>query len=122
MGRKRLLCVEDDDINAFILEKILSDVFDLTIVADGDSCLQLAETERFDVVLMDINLGRDKQDGRTVLLQLRELDTYKETPIFAITSYALPGDKEQFLNSGFDNYFSKPLNKQHLLEAINNLE
>ena len=118
---KRLLCVEDDNINAFILEKILSDVFDLTIVTDGESCLKLAQTECFDVVLMDINLGRGNQDGRAILLQLRELDTFKETPIFAITSYALPGDREQFLSSGFDNYFSKPLDKQLLLEAINNL-
>ena len=121
MGMKRLLCVEDDNINAFILEKILSDVFDLTIVTDGESCLKLAQTECFDVVLMDINLGRGNQDGRAILLQLRELDTFKETPIFAITSYALPGDREQFLSSGFDNYFSKPLDKQLLLEAINNL-
>ena len=121
MSMKRLLCVEDDNINAFILEKILSDVFDLTIVTDGESCLKLAQTECFDVVLMDINLGRGNQDGRAILLQLRELDTFKETPIFAITSYALPGDREQFLSSGFDNYFSKPLDKQLLLEAINNL-
>ena len=115
----RLLCVEDDSINAFIMEKLLGKDYDIVIAEDGDSCIKLLENKIFDVILLDINLGRGKMDGIELLSVLRTMKGYSETPVFAITSYALPGDREKFLGHGFDSYFSKPIDRDKLIIEIN---
>ena len=119
MSKKKLLCVEDDSINAFIMEKLLADEFHIKIVGDGEGCMHEVKAEKYDAILMDINLGRGKQDGTELLRMIKEIPDYWNTPIFAITSYALTGDREKFLKLGFDNYFSKPIDKTELIGEIN---
>ena len=56
---------------------------------------------------MDINLGEDTLDGIQTMNKIREMPDRQSMKIFAIT-YAMPDDKDRFLNLGFDQYFSKP--------------
>lgn len=70
------------------------------------------------MILMDINLGGDSRDGVAIMQELREKPAYADLPILAITSYAMPGDREKFIAAGFDEYVAKPVAKEDLLEKV----
>ncbi|HTF16556.1 MAG TPA: response regulator [Chryseolinea sp.] len=116
---KNLLYVEDDAINALVLKKLLGGLFNVTHVFDGESCMQLVDERSFDAILMDINLGKGKMDGVQTLHKLRELQRSGPFIIIAVTSYALPEDRERFLQEGFDAYMPKPLNRLELIALLN---
>jgi CheY-like chemotaxis protein len=118
--KKKILIVEDDEINMYIMDKLLKKEFVLSKANNGDEALQLAGDNHFDVVLMDINLGNTSIDGIEVMKRIRCMEMHKSTPIFAVTSYAMPEDNRRFLDLGFDAYFAKPLQKENLIEKINN--
>jgi CheY-like chemotaxis protein len=71
----------------------------------------------YDAVLLDINLGAGVS-GEDVMRRLRDLPGYGAVPILAFTAYALPGDRERFLNAGFDGYLPKPFTKAQLLALL----
>lgn len=117
----KILTVEDDQINAMLMERVLMGLefgFDHEIAANADEAIEITGKENFDLILMDINLGPSQMSGVDVMKNLREKKSYKGIPIYAVTCYALPGDKERFLDEGFDRYFSKPVNHNELLKAI----
>jgi CheY-like chemotaxis protein len=112
----RILYVEDDPINAFVLEKMLSD-FTVKVAQTGVECLEYCSEGSFDIVLMDINLGDPEKDGVFYLNALRQSD-HGRKPVVAVTAYAMSGDRERFMKEGFDEYFSKPIEKQRLLKFM----
>ncbi len=114
----RILYVEDDAINALVMRKFLDREFDFDIAQDGVDCLNMARERRYDLILMDINLGTDKMDGVETLVHLRTDPAYRSTPVFAVTAFAMPGDRARYLEAGFDDYFAKPVNRQQILERI----
>ena len=69
---------------------------------------------------MDINLG-DGLSGLEVTKKIKKLKDYKETPIVAITAFAMEGDKEEFLSAGCTHYLSKPFSKSEFIELFNKL-
>lgn len=117
----KILIVEDNDINAKLLDIMLKQLeFDVetALAPDAKTALDMSAKEQYDIVLMDINLGDGLMDGTEVMKILKQEEKYKETPIYAITCYSLPGDKERFLDQGFDRYFSKPVAQAPLLNSI----
>ncbi|HEX5169725.1 MAG TPA: response regulator [Cyclobacteriaceae bacterium] len=116
---RRVLYVEDDAINALVVKKLLEREFDVTNVDDGEACLRLIKNEKFDIILMDINLGRGKMDGVETMKQIKLIKAYSSTPVIAVTSYAMPGDRRRFLKEGFDFYFEKPIERHALISQIN---
>ena len=116
---KKILYVEDDSINAFVVEKLLKRDFLVSHVEDGESCLEHINQETFDCILMDINLGKGKMDGVETMKKVKEHPDYKSVPIIAVTSYAMPEDEARFLNDGFDSYLSKPVDRKILIAKIN---
>lgn len=115
---KRLLYVEDDPINAFVIKKLLAQHYATEHVEDGETCLNILEKEPFDLVLMDINLGRGKMDGIETMKKIKAMPDFESLPIVAITSYAMPGDRERFLGEGFNGYLSKPVERPNLLDYL----
>jgi CheY-like chemotaxis protein len=115
----RILYVEDDPINALVVKKLLGNVFYISHVFDGETCIQVIASERFDAVLMDINLGKGKMDGVQTLHQLRSVAGFATIPVIAVTSYALPEDRERFLQEGFDAYMAKPIDRKQMIEMLN---
>jgi len=79
--------------------------------------LEKASSTQYDVCLVDIALS-GSQDGVQVLQGLRQIETYTETPIVAVTAYALPGDRARFLKAGFDDYLGKPFRQDDLLQLL----
>jgi len=115
---KRILYVEDDPINAFVIKKLLAKHYTTEHVDDGETCLSVLTNQPFDLVLMDINLGRGKMDGMETMKRIKTIPSLKELPVVAITSYAMPGDRERFLGEGFNGYLSKPVERPALLEYL----
>jgi len=116
---RKVLYVEDDPINAMVMEKLLGYDFAVTRVADGEACLEIIQKEDFDIILMDVHLGKGKIDGTKVLKEVKADPRYKDVRVIAITSYALPEDEDRFLNDGFDDYFAKPVDFHKLIERLN---
>lgn len=116
---KKVLYVEDDAINALVVKKLLEKDFNVVNVTDGESCLELIRKEKFDIILMDINLGSGKMDGVETMKHIKRMESYRSTPIIVITSYAMPGDRRRFLKEGFDFYFEKPIERHALIQQIN---
>ena len=115
----QLLIVEDDETNRFIVLKNLKDKFDCDFAIDGEEVLRKIETKIYDLILMDINLGNDRLNGE-ILMKIIKTNNHKvNTKVIAVTSYAMDGDKEYFLQAGFDMYLPKPLLKNELIDAIN---
>ena len=116
-----ILTVEDNEINARLMEFILKNLkfkFTNTVAINGEEALDLTSKHHYDLVLMDINLGNGQMDGTEVMNIMRKVDKYKDVPIYAITCYSLEQDKTQFIEAGFNRYFPKPLNHAELIDAI----
>lgn len=110
----RLLLVEDHEDTQQLLMEVLDDLYDVSVAGRAEEAYLLATQRSFDIILMDIDLG-EGPDGAALLQQLRALPEYADIPIVAVTAYALPGDRERFLDMGFTAYVSKPFDVDELL-------
>jgi CheY-like chemotaxis protein len=88
----------------------------MSIVSTIDEAVDIAQEASFDIYLLDINLG-ERRTGVELLQLLRALNG-QYVPALALTAYALPGDKERFLEAGFDGYLSKPFTRAMLIDTI----
>lgn len=111
------LYVEDDEVSRNIVALILKDVCNVSIATSGDEAIASAEGKTYDIILMDINLGKG-MDGVQVTKHLRTLPQYAKTPIIAVTAYAMVGDKPEFLKAGCSHYISKPFSSQELIKIV----
>lgn len=118
MPVKKVLIVENDPINMLIARKFLENRFEVDTSFSGEKALEMISEKSYDVVVMDINLGEDTLDGIEAMKRIRQMPDREKTAVFAITSYAMPEDKDRFLNLGFDEYFAKPYDKNILIKAI----
>lgn len=118
MGKPSVLIVEDNPINALVLTKIIEDFCHVVHVVNDVQTLKAIESFSFSLILMDINLGGNSIDGEALMKIIKEDANYRDIPVFAVTSYALPEDRKRFLEAGFDNYFSKPIDKKLIIPAI----
>ncbi|MEX1055307.1 MAG: ATP-binding protein, partial [Rhodothermales bacterium] len=115
--RPKVLVVEDNADTRTLVNHLLRKNYEVVCASDGDEALTLAAANNYDVLLVDINLGKGKS-GEDVLHAVKSLPTYEDIPVIAVTAYAMPGDRERFFTEGFDDYVSKPFSKQRLLEAL----
>jgi two-component system sensor histidine kinase/response regulator len=88
------------------------------IVADCEEAVAASTYFCFDVILMDVQLAGES--GLSCTERIREIDTTKgrHTPIIAVTAHAMLGDKEKCLESGMDDYLSKPFTMAELKEKL----
>ena len=90
--------------------------YTLLKATDGEAALNVTKVERPDLIIMDIQLP--KMDGLEVTRKLRENPVYSHTPIIGVSAYAMKGDKEKIIESGCDEYLSKPINTRELPEVV----
>ncbi len=112
----RILIAEDDPTNQKIARIWLTrEGHSVTIVPDGQSCVDRYCSEPFDVILMDIKMPVMSGVEATVEIRRHEnANSRPRTSIIAITASALVGDREKFLASGMDDYLAKPYRPQDL--------
>lgn len=112
-----ILLVEDNPLNRDLIHRMLKNKAQLTDAEDGASAIAYAQKIRYDLILMDINLG-EGIDGVEAMYLIRRIPGYMKVPIIAVTAYVMQGDKERFLKEGFDEYISKPFTRELLVEVI----
>lgn len=112
-----ILYVEDDSVAVDVVKQMLRNYCNIYNAISLEDALIKACDNNYDLVLMDINLRRGP-DGIEIARKLRELTSMKETPIIAVTAYAMEGDKEDFLSKGMNGYISKPFTKKQLMGLI----
>ncbi|HIJ87754.1 MAG TPA: PAS domain S-box protein [Desulfuromonadales bacterium] len=112
----RILLVENDQVNILFGTALLRKLgHEVIVAADGRECLTVLEKGGLDIVLMDINMP--DMNGEEALREIRriELETHLHQKVIALTAYSLRGDKERFLDEGFDGYVSKPMAVSELM-------
>lgn len=121
MKKPQVLIVEDNKINALVLTKTIQGLCNSTHVVNDKQAFQSVEDHDYDLIFMDINLGSNSLDGEEIMKVIKSKPENQGLKIMAVTSYAMPGDKERFLEAGFDAYFSKPINKKLIIEEVQKL-
>src|SRR5215472_5817741 len=103
---KRVLIVEDVELNRDLLVQLLEEDYELLTATNGAAGVELAERECPDLILMDLSLP--VIDGWEATRRIKANPELRHIPIIALTSYALSGDDAKALAAGCDGYFAKP--------------
>lgn len=107
--KTKILIIEDNEQNMYMLSFLLtSENYEVIQAYSGKDGIDEAKKHKPNIILLDIQLP--EMNGYTVAEKLREIDELKVTPIIAVTSYAMPGDKEKVLEAGATGYIEKPIN------------
>ena len=115
-GRKVLL-VEDNEMNLDLALELLGDVgIQVSIARNGLQALDAVDKERFDCVLMDIQMP--EMDGLTATQKIRQEDKHKQLPILAMTAHAMKGEAEKSLAAGMNQHITKPIDPFILYAAL----
>ncbi len=115
---KKIVLVEDNPDNRLLFSAILCDIYDIEEFESGIDALNRMKISPPDLILMDISLPN--MDGIEVLKKFRKDDAMSQIPIIALTAHAMAGDKEKFLELGFNDYISKPIIDETVL--LNSIE
>lgn len=112
-----VLLIEDNEQNRY-LATFLLEKNGLTVVpaVDGPAGIEKARQIGPDIILLDIQLPA--MDGYAVARALRGYPALRRTPIVAVTSYAMPGDREKALESGCSGYIEKPINPDTFVHEV----
>lgn len=116
MGDK-ILIIEDNFLNRELMLTVLkARGYQLDSLEDSTGAEEKIREFQPDLILLDIMLPGE--DGISLAKRLRDIPEFKELKIIAITAYAMRGDKERIIESGFDGYISKPVDTRKLPEEI----
>ena len=115
--KKRVLVIEDNEQNIYLMDFLLRNSgFEVLQAREGMSGVALAREAAPDLILLDIQLPG--MDGYAVAERLRADASLGDTPIVAVTSYAMVGDKEKALQAGCTGYIEKPINPDTFISEI----
>ena len=117
MPDRQVLVVEDNETNMKLVRDVLQATGYSTLEATtGEDAVELALLREPALVLMDIRLPGI--DGMEALARLRQDERTAAIPVLAVTAQAMSGDRERFLEVGFDGYLSKPIDVDELIQAV----
>lgn len=119
LAQRRVLLVEDNAVNRKVALAMLQRGGHSVVVAEnGKQAVRLAQAERFDLILMDIQMPEMDGLEATRIIRQQEGERGVHVPIIAMTAHALKGDNERFLAAGMDGYIAKPFQQEALLQAL----
>ena len=117
MAGERVLVVEDNEKNMKLFCDVLQATGYTTVEATtGEDAVEVAVTEEPALVLMDVQLPGI--DGVEALARLRRDERTASIPVLALTAQAMSGDRERFLEAGFDGYLAKPVDIVELIQVV----
>jgi CheY-like chemotaxis protein len=120
MTGKTILCVEDNDDNVYVLRGRLERMgFNVRVANDGSQGVSMAREVLPDLIIMDLILP--ELDGWEATKQLRADHTTRSIPIIALSSSAMPEDRQRALDAGCDRFDSKPVDFTRLRSMIDEL-
>jgi CheY-like chemotaxis protein len=113
----KVLIVEDNYMNMILVRDLLSaHGYIVSEAENGKKALELVAVDRPDIIIMDLHLP--EMDGTTAMRSLKAEEMTRKIPIIALTAAAMRGDEEKILDTGFDGYVPKPVNRQVLLDVL----
>jgi CheY-like chemotaxis protein len=113
----KLLLVEDNEMNRDMLSRrLLRRGYEVAIAVDGAQGVEMARTERPDLVLMDLSLP--VIDGWEATRRIKAGQDTKHLPVIGLTAHAMAGDREKALEAGCDDYDTKPIELERLLQKV----
>lgn len=116
----RILLIEDNANNRYLFSYLLRGAGHEVVEAEsGEQGLAAARARRPDLILLDIQLPG--KDGFAVLEELRSMALVGEVPVAAVTSHAMPGDRERILKAGCTDYLEKPIDPDCFVDQVERL-
>ena len=113
----KILLVEDNELNRDILSRRLErHDYQLVMAKDGNEAVSMAVSEKPDLILMD--MGLPEIDGWEATKQIKSNEATSHIQIIALTAHAMSGDRDKALKAGCDEYDTKPINMERLLDKI----
>jgi two-component system, cell cycle response regulator DivK len=117
MAAERILIAEDNDLSMKLFRDVLQvSGYETLEATSGEQAVELATGQVPDLVLMDIQLSG--MDGLEALRRIRGDERTEAIPVIALTAQAMAGDRERFLEAGFNGYLSKPVNVVELIGTV----
>ena len=118
---KTVLIIDDDSRNTFALSSVLRSKGFRALSAGGmnEAFEKLATNKNIDVILLDMMMP--EMDGYEALEVLKSNQEYRSVPVIAVTAQAMAGDREKCLAAGADEYVSKPVDVDFLLERLKHI-
>jgi two-component system, cell cycle response regulator DivK len=114
---ERVLIVEDNEKNMKLVRDVLQATGYSTLEATtGEEAVEFALSQAPALVLMDVQLPGI--DGVEALQRMRQNERTASIPVLALTAQAMSGDRERFLEAGFDGYLAKPVDVRELIDAV----
>jgi two-component system, cell cycle response regulator DivK len=116
----KILLVEDNDINRdMLVRRLQRRGYTMVTAVDGQQGVDMARSEKPDLILMDMSLPL--LDGWEATRQIKGDPNIKHIPVIGLTAHAMVGDREQALKAGCDEYATKPVEFEKLIELMNRL-
>ncbi len=119
LSNKKILVVEDNKINMLLVKTLLKSILPGSTVleaSDGKKAIKLYKKEKLDLILMDIQMPH--KNGYETTAEIKQLKKYNNIPIIALTAGIMLGEKEKCLESGMDDYVSKPIIRSNLEKVL----
>lgn len=113
---KKILIVEDVELNLELLVQLLEDDYELVIAKDGAMGLEMAAVEMPDLILMDMSLP--VLDGWEATRAIKANQTLSHIPVIGLSAHAMSGDQQKALAAGCNDYLTKPLDEDLLVEKL----
>ena len=118
--KPKLAVIEDNLDNRLLVEAILEDDYDISEYGTGTEAVEGLPDNIPDIILLDISLPG--MDGTEVLEWIRSQSELGDLPVIALTAHAMSGDRERYIEMGFDDYVTKPIvDEDVLMGAIGRL-
>lgn len=116
----KILIVEDNEMNRDMLSRRLKRRgYDLVMAVDGEQGMEMAQSEAPDLILMDMSLPL--LDGWEATRRLKAMSQTCSIPVIALTAHAMAGDQQKAMEAGCDDYDTKPIDLNRLMEKIQSL-
>ncbi|MFO7446195.1 MAG: PAS domain S-box protein [Ignavibacteriaceae bacterium] len=108
----------EDQVDSQILFKVqMKELKQIKFAVSFEEALPLLDNGHFDFIVMDINL-QGEYNGLDALKIIHKMPGYETIPIVAVTAYVLPGDKEKFIATGFNDFISKPIFREKMIDSL----
>lgn len=115
-----ILIVDNDEASRQIIKLYLKNICSVDAAESGEEAIKLVNSKSYKLIFMDINLGKGLS-GLETTQRIKKLKNYKDTPIVALTAFAMTGEKEEFLSFGCTHYLSKPFMKNDLMNLLKSI-
>lgn len=111
------LCVEDQVDSQILFKVQMKELKSVEFCASFEEAIPLLKSKSFNFIVMDINL-QGEYNGLDALHILRKMPAYQDVPVIAVSAYVLPGDKAKFIAAGFNDFISKPVLHDKLVDSL----